>query len=114
MSRAGACGAGASIKPRVERGFASGTPGRDFTHIISARECGRQRGATPAARYAGSQCFLQLILGVSLAKPRFTPGYMLIRASRVVQCLRERLGLAVDEVVHHYDVVFLVIVWTRC
>ena len=53
---------------------------------------------------------------VSLAKPRSTLGFMLTRASRVESVklqLRQRLRLAVDEVVHHYDVVFLVIVWTR-
>ena len=90
---------------------------------------------SPASRASSYSYFIDP--GLSLAKPRFTLGYISATPSRVnptmlepapraivdvlfsrfagndPRSLRQRLRLAVDEVVHHYDVVFLVIVWTR-
>jgi len=80
-----ACEAGESIKPRVKRGFASDTLG-PIVNKAQAREAGRQliQFTHSVARFAGLQHLIALDPRVSLAKPRFTLGYMLSPASQVV------------------------------
>ena len=52
--RISARGAGGSIKPRVERGFASGTLGQQVLERILARGAGDRAGSqTAVARFAG-------------------------------------------------------------
>ena len=52
-------------------------------------------GLTAVARFAGSSPFLKPDPGVTLAKPRSTPGFMLSLASRAL-CLRPLRGLRAD------------------
>jgi len=76
-----ACGAGVSIKPRVERGFASGTLGqRGLEEFQPAKRATARDPAASIARFAGSQFLLTTDPRVPLAKPRSTLGFMLTPA----------------------------------
>jgi len=71
-----ACIAGVSIKPGVERGFASETPGQvDQKKFQPANAGDRTKVAKMPTKIAA-----HVVPGVSLAEPRFTPGFMLAPA----------------------------------
>ena len=78
------CGAGESVEPRVERGFASETLGTQFRNEVLARNAGDSSASrNPLARFTGSTSLWVSDPGVMLAKPRSTPGYILTPASQV-------------------------------
>ena len=86
--------AGDSIKPRVERGFASATLGSRTQKMIEAREAGGSQRepkrmlvevlseSIAVARFAGCNHLFVRDPRVTLAKPRFTLGSMLSPAPR--------------------------------
>ena len=80
--------AGGSIKPGVERGFASATPGLEVekdSSPRSGRRIHRMQALSPA--FAGSLLPLASDPGVPLAEPRSTLGFMLLPAPRLVLTL---------------------------
>ena len=77
-----ACEAAESIKPGVERGFASETPSQKIKKFQPALRATARNHATSAARFAGSRFLITIGPRVPLAKPRFTLGYILPPALR--------------------------------
>src|SRR2546423_15717614 len=88
-----ACGAGVSIKPGVERGFASETPGQSILEEFQPANAGDSTKAptnllrTDCRPFHGLELPLLSDPGVSLAKPRSTPGFMLAPAPQAKTCI---------------------------
>ena len=80
-----ACEAGESIKPGVERGFGSETPGQDGKRIPAREAGGRDVSLISCRPRRGLAHIIRIGPGVPLAEPRSTPGFMLAPASQATR-----------------------------